>query len=86
MLRNPAEPGVQLLALPDMRKNVGTVTQPQLQESGWACRNCGSAATVAIHSGFEAHPTCDECAAWWAEWRRVPLAEVAPDYEYEGGS
>jgi hypothetical protein len=49
------------------------------------CRQCRqSEATVAIRSGFEFHPTCAECAEWWALERRYPIENVEPDYQYEG--
>mgnify|MGYP000891296822 CR=1 FL=1 len=50
------------------------------------CRCCAAEATTAIRSGFEFHPECDECAAYWSPDRRYPLSEVDDDYEYEEGT
>jgi hypothetical protein len=47
------------------------------------CRSCGAVATVAIRSGLEWHPSCAECAGYWAECRHGALSEVEPDYVYE---
>jgi hypothetical protein len=47
------------------------------------CRDCGAPATVAVRSGLEWHPECDDCAGWWGEHRHGPLAKVAPNYAYE---
>ena len=46
------------------------------------CRQCGAPATVAIRSGLEWHPECDECAACWGDHRKGPLSNVEPDYIY----
>lgn len=45
------------------------------------CRQCEqSPATCSIRAGFEYHPTCDDCAAWWHPGRRYPLELVEETY------